>query len=333
MSQRLDYIDIAKGLGILTVIYSHSGGEGRLMVFIGGFFIPLFFVLSGYTFRIAKGQTFGDFLKKRARRLLVPYFILGLFLMVTYHCLQPVDFIGLAYSRFCLCLFESPENVFFLRGGSGPLWFLTSMFTASIAVWWLFKSGRYKYYVVAGYLLLTFALDRLPILLPWSIDTAFLMALFILIGHGLRLLDTDGSIHAIKPLGLRQWVYVVLAAAYFLLCLLNGAPNLSVRVYAHSFLLILLTGTIGSVLVIKVSQWLEHTFLKNIFADFGRHSLVIFCVQMLMLRLQNQMLFSVLHIPLNTYTLYATSIFKTIVAAVIGMYVSKALKKCMPSVF
>ena len=343
---RLNYIDIARGLGILTVIYSHSGGEKDLMSFIGGFFIPLFFILSGYTFRHDSGQSFAAFIMKRGRRLLLPYIIFGVFLMLAYHCISPSDFLGLAYSRYCLYPLGTPDNVFFLRGGSPPLWFLTSMFTASMAVWWLFKSGRRWPYVAALYVVLTFVLGcdipglgSVPILLPWSLDTAFLMALFMMIGRELArssllscpVANATGTVAFLT--GKSKIVWAILLVGYFLLCIVNGTPNLSVRIYARSFLLILVTGTIGSMLVMKLSQKLEHTFLKGILADIGRHSMVIFCIQMLLLRIQNQLLFDILHIPLNSFTLYATSIFKTIVAAIIGMYVSKALKRLMPSVF
>lgn len=330
MKQRLDYIDIARGLGILTVIYSHSGGERSLMWFIGGFFIPLFFVVSGFTYRPERQGGMAEywaFLKKRGRRLLLPYVIFSIFLMLAYKCLSPTDFLGMAYSRYSLYPLGTAGNVFFLSGGNAPLWFLTSMFTACMALWWLFRSRRSVTYVAGLYLLLTYGLSYLPILLPWSIDTAFLMALFMMAGWAIR------EKRVLEIIARHRFSFMFMAGAYILLCLLNGEPNLSVRIYANSFLLIFLTGIIGSLLVLRVSQWLERTFLKGILAGFGRHSMVIFCLQMLLLRVQNQLLFDILHIPLNSYTLYATSIFKTIVAAIVGMYVSKALKRFMPSVF
>ena len=48
-SERLEYVDILKGIGILLVIFSHSGAEGGAMMYVGGVFIPLFFIASGYT--------------------------------------------------------------------------------------------------------------------------------------------------------------------------------------------------------------------------------------------------------------------------------------------
>ncbi len=324
MKQRLDYIDIAKGFGILAVVYSHSGGEVDVMTYIGGFFIPLFFILSGYTLKIPEQQTITFFLHKKGKRLLAPYLIFSIVLLLLYRTFLPTDFLGVLYSRYCFYLFNVEDNIFFMRGGNAPLWFLTSMFTAYLAVWFLMKSGKYKPYVAVLYMLMTYGLDYLPILLPWSIDTAFLMAVFIWIGTWLKDIDMKRW---------SSWHYVLLIVAYFALCTLNGEPNLSVRVYARSVLLILMTGTIGAILVIKLSQKIEQTFLKTMMIELGRHSLVVFCIQMFLLRIQNEILFNMLHIQQNVYTLYGTSILKTIVVAIVGTYISKGLKRLMPTLF
>jgi len=324
MKQRLDYIDIAKGIGILAVVYSHSGGEVVLMTYIGGFFIPLFFVLSGFTMKIPEGKSISFFLYKKGQRLLVPYFIFSIVLLLLYRTFELTDFLGILYSRYCLYPFNATDNIYLMNGGRGPLWFLTSMFTAFTAFWFLMKAGKYKPLVAVLYIILTYGLDFLPVLMPWSIDTTFLMAVYLWFGT------------LLKDMNMKQWKswhYLLLAVAYYFLCTINGEPNLSVRIYARSVLIILMTGMIGSILVIKVSQYLQHTFFKNIMIEIGRHSLVVFCLQMLLLRIQNEVLFQWLQIPLNGFTLYATSILKTIVAVIVGMYISKGLKRLMPTVF
>ena len=120
---------------------------------------------------------------------------------------------------------------------------------------------------------------------------------------------------------------------YLALCYVNGIPNLSVRVYGRSFLIILLTGSIGSLLIVKISKWFEHFKLGNALAIIGRHSLVIFCIQMLLLRMQNKVFFDILHIQLNTVTLYATSLLKTVLVAVLGVCLSKGLRYLFPKIF
>jgi len=57
-TKRLDWIDIAKGIGIILVVLGHTlvpqvretGFAGFLWIFIYNFHMPLFFFLSGYLF-------------------------------------------------------------------------------------------------------------------------------------------------------------------------------------------------------------------------------------------------------------------------------------------
>lgn len=48
MRQRLDYIDIAKGIGIILVVCNHTIYP-ELMYYTSAFFVPVFFFCSGFT--------------------------------------------------------------------------------------------------------------------------------------------------------------------------------------------------------------------------------------------------------------------------------------------
>ena len=122
-------------------------------------------------------------------------------------------------------------------------------------------------------------------------------------------------------------------AMYFTLCYINGKPNLSVREYGLSFVLIIFTGTLGTIIIIRISQWLEKSVFGTALIAFGQHSLTIFCVQMLLLRIQNYLMFDIIGLPLNTYILYISSIIKTFITACVGVYLSKLLKVYFPSIF
>lgn len=70
---RIEYIDLAKGVGIILVVIGHSiSGIGYK--FIYSFHMPLFFFLSGMCFSIEKYPYFASFLAKRAKQILVPCF-------------------------------------------------------------------------------------------------------------------------------------------------------------------------------------------------------------------------------------------------------------------
>lgn len=73
-SQRIDWIDIAKGIGIIFVVLGHCVVKtDYIHKFIFSFHMPLFFVLSGYCFHVEKYKSVKEVLQKRARALLLPY--------------------------------------------------------------------------------------------------------------------------------------------------------------------------------------------------------------------------------------------------------------------
>lgn len=88
------FIDIAKALGILLIVWGHSGGWGPLgnaMYVINTFHVPLFFFLSALFMTTA--LSFAEFSKKRAIRLLKPYLIFGLIASFVYYLVTDNDII------------------------------------------------------------------------------------------------------------------------------------------------------------------------------------------------------------------------------------------------
>jgi fucose 4-O-acetylase-like acetyltransferase len=125
-SRRSLTVDVAKGLGILLVVLGHNVvfREGMHTAYeaIYLFHVPLFFFLSGVTFRYATPVVA---FQKRFRSLLVPYFAMGAVAMA-----------------FCAVTAQPSMAVDELTGvlyGTGytlrftPLWFLTCLFVVSMS--------------------------------------------------------------------------------------------------------------------------------------------------------------------------------------------------------
>ena len=77
MQKRLDYLDIAKGIGILLVIIGHCqighsqiGMLGNIHSYLYSFHMPLFFFISGMFF--SNRATFVSLAKKRFKQLILP---------------------------------------------------------------------------------------------------------------------------------------------------------------------------------------------------------------------------------------------------------------------
>ncbi|MCH5210662.1 MAG: acyltransferase family protein [Oscillospiraceae bacterium] len=91
--KRLDYIDIAKGIGIILVVFAHtlvpqirenSSFAGFLWIFIYNFHMPLFFFLSGWLFEkgLERYNNKVKFILGKLEYLMLPYLTFSVFAYV-----------------------------------------------------------------------------------------------------------------------------------------------------------------------------------------------------------------------------------------------------------
>lgn len=80
-SQRIEYIDFAKGFAILSIVLFHYcepyvSGIGSKLVMIGGVGVHLFFLLSGCGLGLSSQKTgAGRFYRRRFARIILPYYL------------------------------------------------------------------------------------------------------------------------------------------------------------------------------------------------------------------------------------------------------------------
>ena len=303
--ERYRYIDIAKGIGIFCVVASHT--YPVLSNWSNPFFVPLFFVLSGIC------TTKPVSIQKKAKSLLIPYFVFSFLLFVLSRRYTLLDFGGIFYSRFCLLPVNSIDNVYFMTMWNSPLWFLTCMFIAFLLFipFQKINNRTYRILLAIGYILITRLLENLPILLPWSIDTAFLMAFFIYIGTIIKKKEILRKI----PI----WAFIAMLGLYFFLYTYCGKTNVSVRLFGWSLWLMIPAALIGSALVVKVSEWLSPVRLSSILEEIGKYSLFIFCLHMPVITLFLKGC-SLLSIDPNSI---ASGIAKTIICIIVPYLLAK----------
>lgn len=312
MENRLEYVDIAKGIGIVLVVCSHSDALG-LMWLMMGMFVPIFYFCSGYTYSM-KG-TLAECMKKRFRKLFVPYLFFNLLMFCVFMHFSLRELVGVFYSRYSLYPLDVTPNVKFLTSGNYPMWFLTSMIVSYFFFYLLVYFDRFKYGLFAVYAILTIALDRLPILLPWSLDTAFLTSLFMYAGMVVR---NKGYISA------NWWQVGIALSVYVGLHLIGGDINLSVRMYGTSVFIYFILGCLGSFVVLWGSRYLEGTFVGKCFLTLGQHSLTIFCIEIAFIVLAKDIYMWMFP---NTELGYVAGLFEIILALVGGLVVSVLLHK------
>lgn len=99
MKQRIEWIDLAKGISIILVVYGHCGLNG--VPFIGKWFcafrMPFFFFVSGLLFNVTKYPTLYSFIKRRWKTLYRPYFIFSTILLLLFAIDNPQGFQSYLY--------------------------------------------------------------------------------------------------------------------------------------------------------------------------------------------------------------------------------------------
>lgn len=126
---RNEIIDIAKGIGILLVVYAHA--YLPLSSVIEYFHMPLFFFLSGYTFK--ESDSIKDTFTKRIKRLYFPFVLINAVFLI----LNPLLFsIGLDEKSFRaedylnqflkIITFQNAQPII------SQCWYLLGLFTVSI---------------------------------------------------------------------------------------------------------------------------------------------------------------------------------------------------------
>lgn len=105
----------------LSSIYNSAfmTGYRQFIKHMGSFTLELFFALSGAVFALKAMPTFDNIVVSKIKRLLVPYYMAGLFFML------PIKFISRVYDKSGLL---KAVKVFWWGGEAGHLWFLCALF-------------------------------------------------------------------------------------------------------------------------------------------------------------------------------------------------------------
>lgn len=277
-TKRIEWIDIAKGIGILLVILGHSvkfGGTFHNLIF--SFHMPLFFVLSGITYRQKDNKTF---ICKKFKTLIIPYVvfcIIGFALSI----IIPSWRNGLSIKTVIKDIYltnPSAANV-------SSVWFLVCLFWVEIIFNFIQKYNKNIQYIIIGVCLIfgfiysnmTNIMNFLPEgRLPFNMDTSLIALTFFAMGVWLKKIITD------KKLFLVSCVLFVISFA------LNGRVNLHGLTF-NNLLLYLIESISGTVILIFICFMLSTKIKQKTMTApldwIGKHSLIIMGIQAIAVRM------------------------------------------------
>jgi len=285
MSKRIEYIDIARGIGILLVVLAHND-FGNISAFgyqvIYSFHMPLFFFLSGYF--IKTSVSFLEFFKKRFHSLLKPFLFTLFIIYFTSISFEKMAF-GTALKRISKSLYGTGIYIDWVQ-----LWFLPHLFVVSLYafIFIVIVSKLHNRWLGWGILLASLAIS-IPFLkvfypfpvslfgkdyelfgLPFSLDLMLLSGFFFILGSEIRQITSEKTFS-------NYFILVVTGVGLFLLNYFFTAPmDFNTRTY-ESFFINTTKSIAGILFVLALSRQVElHiTWLASLFKYFGQVSLII----------------------------------------------------------
>ena len=265
--RRFEYIDYAKGIGMLCVIWGHIMYAGWSAKMVYAFHIPLFFFLSGMVFSKDRYEGTLAFLKRRFFSLLIPYMFFsfltwGVWVLFLSLSRQPLDgcwkplletFLARGSEGYLVhnvplwfvpCLFVVEMFYFFFRGCSGRIRILIALLFALVGCWLVCDNPFYDFTT-----------------LPWSLDVAFLAFPFYAGGNilvekmgGLPLLMQKFSSHR----GFYSCVMIGCFAFLYLGAGWNGRVTMGHASLGNSAPLFYFNAFCGIVATLLLCLWIQH---------------------------------------------------------------------------
>ncbi|MBQ8189551.1 MAG: acyltransferase [Lachnospiraceae bacterium] len=293
--RRENWIDATKVIAISIVILNHSGIVIPGVNFWGGmFFVPAFFLLAGYTY-LPKDETYGCFVKRKAKRLLIPYFVANFLifgcsivkdLLLGNFALNKtlLSLLGIFYGRNQLFMnVDWEQNIYFMKILNAPTWFLPALFLTLIsgeAICRKVEGKRNKLIVIMLILFAVLPLFHImiPVLLPWSLDSLPCFLIFFLLGYILKdaaWFEKQSGQPMMKRLATVLWLLALLIASG----LINGSVNLSIRYYGKNCLLCVVAATTSSILLMYAMYFIERkcTKVTEVISKPAKYTLSILC--------------------------------------------------------
>lgn len=269
-------IDAARGVALFLVVLSHTCQVPHCFC---DFFIIAFFFLSGYLYK--PGKSYGCNVKKKAKRVLIPYFANSLALLAISALIDSYSaktlklaVFGVLYSRF------SMGNLVLMFSHNAPLWYLTAFFATSllfhVVVDYFSNTWERTALLFVMFETATIALFSVPILLPWSLDMAPLFCTAMMVGYLFKK-------HGIN-FDFGWGVTAVILVGYMALCYSTGRINLSIRDLgndASGGLNVLALGVCGTVACVSLCK--ERCFrpFERFFVSIGTNTIVVLCYHLI----------------------------------------------------
>jgi fucose 4-O-acetylase-like acetyltransferase len=305
LTERFQWVDILKGIGIVTVVLGHA--LPSLSTYMYWFHMPLFFFISGYLYK-RKDQ----FVENKARSLLIPYFFFWVFITLirAWHYGLP------SQKRIIMDVSDLIFGGERLGGFYAVFWFVTCLLLTAITFYILdkfIKKDSILFLVISLFYFVSYMFSELyqSIEVPWSASVVLFSIVFFYLGNIYR--KKEEHINRYNKL---IFLSSTAISALFIVLALNTAINYELNMkgqmfYTFGFDVIIplsfITLLIGTSKIVKRCSILSKSIMP-----LGESSLTIMYMHMTVLNLapiylgisQNSSIWLAILLPLLLHYLF-----------------------------
>ncbi len=330
-TKRIQYLDIAKAIGIILVIIGHISQNEIITSVIYSFHMPLFFILSGYLYH--KGNT-----KNKIKKILIPYFLFSIISYLYWFFIEK-NLRGQNGDAVTLFL-----NIFIARAGSenylfnAVMWFLPCLLITQLIYGGIDNIIKNKYLKALTILLLSlvgYILSKMEIFrLPFTLDITFMSLLFYFLGQCLKSIEEKYKLVENINKSLKNKLITSIFLVILFICLvglvyINGPINMNEMKY-NSYLLSVLNACIGSAIILIISVLIKNNkFLEWV----GMNTLTIMCIHEPIKRVIIYIFSKILNVDQAILRTNVFSIlFIGLILLIICLIITMALKKIISTI-
>lgn len=138
--ERIDYLDIAKGIGMLLVVIGHVDYvDAPIRNYIFSFHMPLFLFVSGMLlwYKQEEQKKWSVLIGKKARNLLLPYFLFSFLYLI----IESVRLLVKGLNEWDNILKQLFQTI--CLQGISTLWFLPALFIGEVIFLWIRKNSSH----------------------------------------------------------------------------------------------------------------------------------------------------------------------------------------------
>lgn len=280
---RIVYLDIYRGIGIIFMIMGHIWFGSYFDKFIHAFHMPMFFFISCFFYRKSK---LGEVTKSKFKSLLIPYVIWGVF---NVFLASMID--GVFYKNAIVhLLWINTDGLMDI----GAIWFLTALFFSNViySIINYLSKEVWKLNIVIFLTSFTgiFLAKYSPVRLPWALDVALVGVGFMHIGR--LVYERKSKYFVQRVMRLKWYEFLFISVVTTIMIFINGYINL--RTGEYSCICLFWINALLSILILfnfskrlcefSISNVIIN-HIKEIVSYIGRYSITFLCLNQITIKI------------------------------------------------